>query len=216
MSIQQLGYAAELIKLACGEERADGNPMTAAKYYSTALEIIIAEAVRYAATIQKEDVRLFFFFQLRAKLEVYYKRAELLLQVANGSGLLDKPNMNGGSINADLMSAAVPRIPSYPPALFGSTATVAKVQGGDGDMCKKPPSTSVLGIPLQLNQAPAMPSLSGNATPTAGGGSGAAEPPISCYLKADDDDGTAAPPPPITSELDLDELMKNLGAPPGS
>lgn len=217
MSVDQLRYAAQLIELARGEETEDGNPMTAVKHYTTAMEIIAAEASQRAAAMSNNDARRFFLFQVRSKLEMYYERAELLLQVASGSGLLDKPSMGGGV--GDQPVAALPN-PNFPPALFASTVASSRANGdggSEGDVCKKPPNTSVMGIPLQPNQvAPPSPPARSGGSGARGGGAGDAgpEPPISCYLKADDD-GTAAPPPPST-EMDLDELMRNLGAPPGS
>ncbi|KPA77021.1 hypothetical protein ABB37_07371 [Leptomonas pyrrhocoris] len=200
MSADELNYAAQLIELARAEETEDGNPMTAVKHYTTAMEIIATKAAQHAAAISNSDARRFFFFQVRSRLEMYYERAELLLQVANGSGLLDKPSVGGGV--GEQPATALPS-PNFPPALFASAVANPKAQCDEG-LYKKPPATSVMGIPLQPNQT----------TPSAQDGAAATEPPICCYLKADDD--TAAPTPPVTPAVDLDELMKNLGAPPGS
>ncbi|KAG5484762.1 hypothetical protein LSCM1_06584 [Leishmania martiniquensis] len=197
----QLRHAAQLIELARGEETEDGNPLTAVRHYTTAMEIIASEASRHAATISNSEARRFFLFQIRSKLEMYYERAELLLQVANGSGLLDKPSPSSGDASAFQTG--------YPPALFAATMANERDSsskngaamlgaGGDG---------SVLGIPLQPQQTnPPAPLAS-----TQFGYADTREPPISCYLK--NDDGTVAPPSE-TPELDLDELLKNLGAPP--
>ncbi|KPI83585.1 hypothetical protein ABL78_7372 [Leptomonas seymouri] len=204
MSLEQLRYAGQLIELARAEETEDGNPMTAVKHYTTAMEIITTEAAQRAATMTNNEARRFFLFQVCSKLEIYYERAELLLQVASGSGLLDKPTAGSGVGGPP--AATLPS-PNFPPALFASTTAYSPAQN-EGDLLQRPPNPSVLGIPLQQNQALSAPSVQD---------SGAApEPPISCYLKADDDDGTAAPAPPATSQLDLDELMRHLGAPPGS
>jgi hypothetical protein len=211
MSADQLRFAAQLIELARAEETEDGNPMTAVKHYTTAMEIIVAEATQRAATMSNNDARRFFLFQVRSKLGTYYERAELLLQVANGSGLLDKPSMGSGV--GGQPATALPN-PNFPPALFASSvANISAAVGGGGveeTSCKKPPSTSVMGIPLQSNQASPMPPSRHDSA------GGAAELPMSCYLTAGDDGTAAPPPPPLTSEMDLDELMRNLGAPPGS
>ncbi|CAJ1006365.1 hypothetical protein Q4I28_001680 [Leishmania naiffi] len=193
----QLRYAAQLIELARSEETEDGNPLTAVRYYTTAMEIIASEASNLAASITRSEARRFFLFQVRSKLDMYYQRAELLLQVASGSGLLDKPSIGNGD--------TPPFQVSYPPALYAPAVASDKSNSGDG---AGGGGGSVLGIPLQPQQM--MPTASPTQTQIGHGNSN--EPPISLYLKPDDD-GTAAPPP-VTLELDLDKLMKNLGAPP--
>lgn len=208
--MDQLRYAAQMIEMARAEETEDGNPMTAVKHYTTAMEIIASEAAQRAAAMTNNEARRFFLFQVRSKLEMYYERAELLLQVASGSGLLDKPGMGSGSGGYGGEPAALPN-PNFPPALFASAVASTKAQHAEDGM-KKPPNTSVMGIPLQQNQ---LPPPSPSSPPAGGSTTTAPEPPMSCYLKADDD-GTAAPPPPVTPEMDLDELMRNLGAPPES
>nr|CAJ2468758.1 unnamed protein product [Leishmania braziliensis] len=192
----QLRYAAQLIELARSEETEDGNPLTAVRYYTTAMEIIASEASNLAASITRNEARRFFLFQVRSKLDMYYQRAELLLQVASGSGLLDKPSIGNGD--------TPPFQVSYPPALYTPVVASDKSNSGDG----AGGGGSVLGIPLLPQQM--MPTASPPQTQSGHGNSN--ELPISLYLKPDDD-GTAAPPP-VTSELDLDKLMKNLGAPP--
>lgn len=206
--MDQLRYAAQLIEMARSEETEDGNPMTAVKHYTTAMEIIASEASQRAAAMTNNDARRFFLFQVRSKLEMYYERAELLLQVASGSGLLDKPSMGNGGGLGDQPASALPN-PNFPPALFASTVASSRANEEGGDVCKKPPNTSVMGIPLQPNQSPSV-------QPPTRSSDNAPEPPISCYLKADDDGTAAPPPPPPSGEMDLDELMRNLGAPPGS
>lgn len=210
-----LVYAAQLIELARGEENEEGNPLTAVRHYTTAMEIIASEASKRAAALPRNEARRFFLFQVRSKLEMYYERAELLLGVANGSGLLDKPSGigNGGSLEAAYSN-------NYPPALFASTVASEKNSGNRGSItCGGTPEagasgTSVLGIPLQPEQ-PAVPIP--NPPQSRGGYGGDADaPPMSCYLKPDDAAAATSPPPPVTPELDLDELMRNLGAPPGS
>ncbi|CBZ24531.1 conserved hypothetical protein [Leishmania mexicana MHOM/GT/2001/U1103] len=198
----QLRYAAQMIELARSEEREDGNPLTAVRCYITAMEVIASEASKRAAAIESNEARRFFLFQVRSKLEMYHERAELLLQVANGSGLLDKPSLSSGD---------APTFQStYPPGLFASGATNEKSDSSNGGVafCSTGGGGSVLGIPLQPQQLapPALP------TQTPSSYDNPKEPPMSFYLKPDDD-GTAEPPP-VTPELDLDELMKNLGAPP--
>ncbi|GET86686.1 hypothetical protein, conserved [Leishmania tarentolae] len=197
----QLCYAAQMIELARGEEREDGNPLTAVRYYTTAMEVIASEASKCAATMEGNDARRFFFFQVRSKLEIYYERAELLLQVANGSGLLDKPSFN---------CAASAFRTNYPPALFAPAVANEKGNSGHGGVssCGTAGGQSVLGIPLQPQQI--VPST--RPAPTQASCDDSKEPPMSFYLKPGDDG--AAEPPPATPELDVDELMKNLGAPP--
>ncbi|KAG5505937.1 hypothetical protein JIQ42_06732 [Leishmania sp. Namibia] len=200
----QLRYAAQLIELARGEETEDGNPLTAVRHYTTAMEIIASEASKRAATISGGEARRFFLFQIRSKLEMYYERAELLLQVANGSGLLDKPNLSSGD--------ALAFQASHPPALFASTVAseMNNSDSGGAGVHAAGGGGSVLGIPLQSQQAnhPALPAHAQSDYDDS------REPPMSCYLKPDDD-GTSAPPP-VMPEMDLDELLRNLGAPPES
>ncbi|KAK7193960.1 hypothetical protein NESM_000307800 [Novymonas esmeraldas] len=205
--VDQLRYAGQLIDLARGEETEDGNPLTAVRHYTTAMEIIASEASKSAAAMANNDTRRFFLFQVRSKLEMYYERTELLLQVANGSGLLDKPSVSSGE------ASPFNNTNKYPPALFAS-AVASEKSADQSNLCSGGRgsgggggSGSVLGIPLQPGQM-------SPATQTHHGYDSSAEPPMSCYLKPDDD-STAAPPPQTTT-LDLDELMKNLGAPPGS
>ncbi|AYU76844.1 hypothetical protein conserved [Leishmania donovani] len=200
----QLRYAAQMIELARSEEREDGNPLTAVRCYTTAMEVIASEASKRAATIESNEARRFFLFQVRSKLEMYHERAELLLQVANGSGLLDKPSFGNGDVSAFQTN--------YPPALFASAVANENSNTGNGGVgsCSTGGGFSVLGIPLQ----PQRMAPSALPTQTQSSYDDSKEPPMSCYLKPDDD--ATAEPPPVTPELDLDELMKNLGAPPES
>ncbi|KAG5510127.1 hypothetical protein JKF63_07023 [Porcisia hertigi] len=196
----QLCHAAELIELARGEETEDGNPLTAVRHYTTAMEIIASEASRCAALISNDDARRFFLFQARAKMEVYYERTALLLQVANESGLLDKPSSKNGSPTHILTD--------YPPALFTAPVTSGEKNCAGGAASHgNGGGGSVLGIPLFSR---------GSAASTQPGvdHDNAKESSMNSYLKPALED--AIPTPPVTPGIDLDEFLKSLGAPPDS
>lgn len=186
---EQFKFANELLELARAEETEDGNPMTAVRHYTTAMEIIASAASQVAGMMYDGDQRRFFLFQIRTKLILYYERAVLLLQVANGMGLLDKPPTAGGG---PMMAGG------HPPALYsGSCRAEQPTNMSPPAKASNNSSAAVLGIPIQ---------------PPAGVPSSEA-PPMSCYISSDDTNARP-PPPPITPPVDLDELMRNLGAPP--
>lgn len=193
--LQAIQYAGQLIELARGEETASGNPLTAAKHYTTAVEIIVSTAYKHAANMDDLNSRRAFLSQVRNRVEVYCERAELLLQVAVETGLLDKPGQGGG------LQAALPGpgVLSCPPPLFGS-----KDNGrGNGNGQSSDGAPAVMGIPLPPQQ------------PAVGGAGAGAEddgqsPSTNYYIRPGPSDA-AAPPPP--SDINLDDLMKQLGAP---
>ncbi|RNF07692.1 hypothetical protein TraAM80_03214 [Trypanosoma rangeli] len=80
------------------EETPDGNPLVAARNYITAMEIIAAVADEVPTENTYE--RRFLLYQIRQRMEMYYERAELLLGVAEDSGLVDKPTAEGGLATA--------------------------------------------------------------------------------------------------------------------
>ncbi|KAH8619199.1 hypothetical protein ERJ75_000188000 [Trypanosoma vivax] len=87
--VQQVRRAEEFICRAREEETPTGNPLTAARNYITAMEIIAHVSAQ--VSLDNTNNRRFFLHQLRHRMEVYYERVELLLQVAEEMNLIDDP-----------------------------------------------------------------------------------------------------------------------------
>ncbi|EAN91393.1 hypothetical protein C3747_43g159 [Trypanosoma cruzi] len=128
---RRVQQAADFIYRARQEETPDGNPLVAARNYITAMEIIAA----VADEVPTKDVneRRFLLHQLRQRMEMYYERAELLLGVAEESGLVDKPTAEGG----------LPMAPHFPRG-DGHVASFTTVEALACD--------SVMGIPLSAGE----------------------------------------------------------------
>ncbi|CCW63498.1 unnamed protein product [Phytomonas sp. EM1] len=86
--------AGKLIERARMEESPDGNPLIAARCYIDAMEIIVSTASRYAEAMEDLESKLSFLFQMRSRVELYYERADLLLQVAAEMDLPDVPEVD--------------------------------------------------------------------------------------------------------------------------
>lgn len=73
------------VQLATAQETEDGNPVVGAKYYATAIELVVTavEGLQHPNT----KAESYFLFQCRQKLEDYYARARLLLTIAEDEGL---------------------------------------------------------------------------------------------------------------------------------
>lgn len=85
-------HAMRLVQRARQDETEDGNPLTAAWCYITAMEHLTICAKSHAQSLADRKQKEFFLFQVHTSLEAYYKRAELLLEVARNTGLKDKAN----------------------------------------------------------------------------------------------------------------------------
>lgn len=168
---QSLQNAARLIELARGEETPDGNAMTAARHYITVMEIIASIVSPLAAAMDNLNAKKAFLCQVRGRMEMYYERAQLLLEVANETGAFATVDL-GRRPDTDEGQQM-----TCPPSLYGGTA--------------------VMGIPLPPLQYP---DRTGSTT------AGSVEP-YSTYLSCE------AGSPPISAPINLDDLMKDLGAP---
>ncbi|CAD2222791.1 hypothetical protein AGDE_15969 [Angomonas deanei] len=133
--VQNLQYAAQLMEQAREEEREDGNPLSASRFYLTAIELVMSTATEVARQIPDEAQRKFFLFQVKSKISVYQERVSLLLQVARESGLIDKATVTGGGGPA---SAALP------PPLY---------QTGDNKN-NNTNGSAVVGIPMNSDSLP--------------------------------------------------------------
>ena len=98
--------AGRLIERARDEESPEGNPLIAARCYIDAMEIVISTAARYAAAMDDLASRRAFLSQMRSRVELYYERADLLLQVAAEMGLPDAPDFGD-------------ELPVLPPPVYG-------------------------------------------------------------------------------------------------
>ncbi|RNF22894.1 uncharacterized protein Tco025E_03031 [Trypanosoma conorhini] len=125
---QRVQQATEFICRARQEETPDGNPLVAARSYITAMEIIAA----VADEVPTENIseRRFLLYQIRQRMEMYYERAELLLGVAEDSGLVDKPAAKGGLATAlrsihsnDRSASTTPTAPLASDAVVGIPLT---------------------------------------------------------------------------------------------
>ncbi|CCW68342.1 unnamed protein product [Phytomonas sp. Hart1] len=98
--------AGRLIERARAEESPEGNPLVAARSYIDAMEIVVSTASKYAAAMDNLVSRRAFLFQMRSRVELYYERAALLLQVAAELDLPDLPDPGD-------------ELPGLPPPLYG-------------------------------------------------------------------------------------------------
>ncbi|EPY29148.1 hypothetical protein STCU_04701 [Strigomonas culicis] len=218
MSIQ---YAGQLVELARREENPDGNPMTAARHYLTAMELIASTVNTIASTMDNPDERKFFLFQIKSKLTIYQERVQLLLSVAEQTGLLDKPSAGGGVL------AALPAATSatLPPPLFDSVAlsgnnvnsnnsknmgqydtdSTISTGGGAGPSCGGG-GAAVMGIPMNNNNSGGGGDYSMDAKDNSAYGGNSAAPPIDAYLP---EDSAMDAPPPLPAKT-MEELMREL------
>ncbi|ORC79265.1 uncharacterized protein TM35_002161000 [Trypanosoma theileri] len=148
---QRMRQAADFINRARGEETPDGSPLVAARNYITAMEIIAT--VGDEVPIDNVESRRFFLYQLRQRMEMYYERARLLLDVAEESGLIDKPAAEGGLqaalqlLGSGTASHSSPSLQS-PPELFNNNNNNNGGGGGDLNMVGDNSKGMVMGIPL--------------------------------------------------------------------
>lgn len=228
--LQNIKSAHELIEQARAEETQVGNPMTAVRCYTTAMELITTTAYQRAMTMTDLNQKRFFLNQVRYRLEMYHERAVLLLQVALGSGLVDKPSgipsaLPAGGGGASMLPSAPPPglagaassgpggAPSsgLPPPLYANVSPSPGAAGGGG----AGGNSAVMGIPLPPPSAessprpPPPPSSRPSTLPP-----GYYQSPPSGSPDGGDSGNGLPPPPPSFSKLDVDELLRNLGAPP--
>lgn len=85
--VEQIRKAHKEIELAVAQETESGNPVTGAKHYITAMELVIT-AVEGLDHHSNSAAQKYFLFQCRQKLEEYWERAKLLLSVAEDEGLV--------------------------------------------------------------------------------------------------------------------------------
>lgn len=183
-NLHALQKAAELINLARGEEHPTGNPLSAARYYTAAMEVMLTVARNQAADCADPDVRRKFISFVYSRVRIYYTRACLLLDVATETGLLDKPGISGG------LQAALPvgsAAHSLPPQFLHNDGAAST--GGAGG------SPAVMGVPL--------PPLSKQQQQQQSG-AGSQDP--GYYMKGQPD--LDAPPP--SDPFNLDDLMKGF------
>lgn len=187
-----LEQAHALILQAKREETADGNPLTASRCYTTAIEYIMEAAMERARNISDTNQRRFFLFQVRGRVELYYERASLLLRTASEMGMLDKP-LNNANAAPQCYSNGNSGNNAYAPDLPKAQYNMGTNSGG---------SNAVVGIPLQC--PPANNNNNNNNQGKEEGGN-------YYYLSADPATAgkDAPPPPPPFSSDDLDALFKS-------